>query len=184
MPSREKFMDDTEYERFHFKIDEELKGKIDLYSIMMNVSCSAIINDIIDISFHFIEKYNFTETDLDFPLEPLQSEDMDVYLEFKFKNALYKLQGDFNLRSKAQVLRFILRFFFDKLLKHGWERLERFYEKTKKVWEKIKRSKFEWKKSPSHMWNETSNYLTKIYTNFLQVQEIILSPPPLFRQTH
>ncbi len=176
-------MDDTEYERFHFKIDEELKAKIDLYSIMMEVSCSAIINKIIDISYHFIEKYSLTETELDFPAEPLQSEDMDVYLEFKFKNSLYKLQGDFNLRSKAQVLRLILRTFFDKLLKHGGEKLERFFEKTKKIWGKIKRNKLEWTKSPSHMRNETSNYLTKTYTNFLHLQEIILSPPNLFRQT-
>ncbi len=91
-------MDDTEYERFHFKIDEELKAKIDLYSIMMEVSCSDIINNIIEVSYHFIEKYSLTESELDFPAEPLQSEDMDVYLEFKFKNTLYKLQGDFNLR--------------------------------------------------------------------------------------
>ena len=107
--------------------------------------------------------------DIKFPCEPEQCDDMEILLDFKYKNTLYKMQGDFNLRSKTSVIRHMVRRYFDLYAKHKTEVLLRFVIYSFNLWKRIKAKKTLWPKNPPHIGGQTENYLSKTYTNHLLI---------------
>ncbi len=166
-----------EYIRFHFKIDEDLEGKLSDYCSKQDRSYVSVINEIFLLSYHFIERANFKLSEVHFPIEPKQCGDMEVALKYRFKNLLFKLQGDFNLRSKAAVLRFMLRIFLRNFAEYDKLRLHRFILSTYGIWRKSKAATMEWVKKSPHMREEVPDYIIRKYDSNQTLLKISIIPP-------
>ena len=176
-------MKSGDYERFHIKIDSPLKARFVFYAMFTQKNYSDAINSIFSMTFHFIEKYSFILNKIKLPEEPIfQTDNLDIFLRSDFKNFLYKLQGDFNLRSKASVTRFVLRLFLDLFERKNFDKLRRFFASTSCFWRKIKESRNEWRKIRSDMRSDYPHSFIKTYNNDLKLEKItlvhILKPPP------
>ncbi len=165
------------YIRFHFKIDKDLKDALSNYCEKNEISFCTALNQIFLMSYHFIERKSFKLSSVKFPIEPEQCDDMDIYLEYRFKNLLYKLQGDFNLRSKAAVVRFMLRIFLRNFADYNTERLHRFIIATFGIWEKGKAATMEWTKFSPHIRPCFKDYIVRKYDSNQTLLKISIIPP-------
>ncbi len=168
------------YMMFHIKIDPILKEELSKYAMENNEEISQTINRIFALCSHFIERRNLEAESKVFPVEPLQSEELWICLKTRFKNCLYKLQGDLCLRSKAAVVRRVVRSFLNSLKKYDSGRMWRFVLCTFTRWKKIKEKIRTWKKS-SHMKGDITPYMTKTLTKrsvILQFDLLPTAPPP------
>lgn len=168
------------YLMFHIKIDPILKEELVVYAKANDEEISQTINRIFALCSHFIERRNLEAESKVFPEEPLQSEELWICLKTRFKNCLYKLQGDLCLRSKAAVVRRVVRSFLNSLKRYDSDRMWRFVLSTFTRWKKIKEKIRTWKKA-SHMKGKNRPYITKTLSNrsvILQFDLLPAAPPP------
>ncbi len=137
--------------RFHILIDDKLKNELTEYSKKCNKSFSETVHKILVLTSHLIERKSFDFFKIDLPKEPRLDNEAYIVIKSYFKNVFYKIQGNFCVRSKAMILRYILRYFMDNLAKYEWGKLYKFSFRTKKNWENIKFTIGVWSTSKTHI---------------------------------
>lgn len=136
--------------RFHIKIDEDLKRQ--LRKICTSHSLSAMITKILGETLHLIEKKGCTLDTIESPKEETQTEELYIVMEDTHKEKLFEMQHHFRLRSKASLLRFLLRIYLTKQQKYGGKKLRQVLGRSRRRWEYRKRQKSIWeKKRAAHM---------------------------------
>lgn len=158
--------------RFHFVMDEVLFYRLNVLSEHFSVSMSKLIHVIFLFCDNFIEKGDFVVPygdDRDFKERDLSMcKDMKITISSEFKKQLFMIQDHFCLRSKAEVLRHVIRKFFEKLDKFGGKIFDMVRKRFEKIWEKEKSKNRVWHKGKQikksgHMSNFQIAYSSFIY---------------------
>lgn len=160
---------------YHFKVEPELKRKLNNLALKEKVGLSVLINSIIEKSFRLLEYFdlknyfgNQEETKING--EKL-TEDIWCCTEVVYKNKLFAIQHHYCFHSKAKILRFLLRRYLEWLEKRGKKELKRFVGWFQKRWRAIRNNKKYWNKITLCK----SAYFTEIYNENYELSQIIIS---------
>lgn len=167
----------TKLTRLHFVLDLELFNKLDNESKRRNITISELIEIIWKNSKYLVEKFNFINSELkdeSFNEKFLcMTEKLRITINPEFKRQLFLIQGHFFLRSKAEILRHILRMFFAMIEKLGEFAFLVCKEAFVKIWEQEKRVKEEfWKVIYDDMDMKSPPYITCTYNSRLKLTKI------------
>ncbi|HNZ25971.1 MAG TPA: hypothetical protein PLG34_00790 [Spirochaetota bacterium] len=134
--------------KFHFVINSKLLNLIKKEARDSNISVSKCIRKILKNMRFAIEKMQFESHPLYFKYNKINA-DKDIFINLDIENYLLiaNVQDSLKLYSKAQVLRFILRTFFEIKEKSKSRLIESVLESMKTKWEIEKSRKKAWDKS-------------------------------------
>jgi len=179
-------------QQFHFVIDTDLYEKLNSYSIKYGMRISDIIDFILHKSMFLLEQVDFTLKRVkpsDFKEDELvMLHNLKIRLNINFKRKLFQLQDHFQIRSKASILRYIIRKYYNKFEKWylGEKKIRKdVLKRCRKIWDDKKRKQTLnndgiWEKAHlGHMSQKNHRSTTYIYDQSNILCQIIqkYSPP-------
>ena len=155
----------------HFKLNNSVHILLSEYAKETNKSISSIITMIIEKSLPFIEKNHISFQNKEskysliaFPVDKRRS--VHAYIPEEYYRKLKQLHQDLNFFSIAQILRKLIKYFFQACEKYGNEELSAKTERIKELW-KVKKELFikENKVFQLQLFNEFRNSFVRITYN-------------------
>ncbi len=104
---------------FHFVLDKDLLKNLCIEADNQKVSVSELIDQALNRAYFLIEKAEFVLLKIntsDFKEDDLIMDcNIKITIDRKFKNKLFNMQDHFHLKSKASLLRYIIRKYLLKI---------------------------------------------------------------------
>ncbi len=134
---------------FHVLFDYDLHKDLMKHARKLQMKFSEFINEVLLDTMFLIDKVDFWNGKLPEQFDENDLEitvDRTIYISREVKYKLFHFQNHFKLRSKAAVMRFILRVYLEKLEVYGAENVERMRRIMYNKWQKSLKLVGVWRK--------------------------------------
>lgn len=164
--------------RLHFMLDTKLLDRLSYECTIKHTSISKLIGHIWKSCRSMIESWDFAIEDCkdDYFGESgfCMTENLRITIDPEFKRQLFIIQGHYSLRSKAEILRFIIREYFKMLEEYSYEGFEEFVTIFANTWKIIKmlENTFVKKIGGGHMDTDSPPYVTFTYNKNMALTKI------------
>lgn len=160
--------------KFHFVLNSKLLNLIKKEAFYCKISSSECVRKILKKMRFAIEKIQFESHPLNFKYNKVNA-DKDIFINLDMENYLFiaNVQDSLKLFSKAQIIRFILKMFFDIKENSKNKLIDAVLENMKTKWEMEKSKKKIWDKTHMCLLKKQEDVIFS-YTLYRELSKILL----------